>query len=561
MNEDYMTYASDDEEYTNYQTIYSNGEEYDEYENPEDIEENEINSDETNNGYYLLVRCTDSLFHQGIYQRITHSLDNKLIKCKIFDNFMSNNSSNELEVNFKYFKIISKELEISIEKKFLFNCFPTRETFVYRVTHRNKNNFLINSYLTPLIYATKINNTELVSHLLIDFKCDPNITQICKLSNYIINNEEKDYIFFKNLASTCMLNRQDEIDREEERIRKNNEKMPLICHYYSPLMFACELNNNECVKILVDHGADCSFLYCNNQFMKCIYDHTNNKKNTCLYQTKSCLKLAIENFNLQMVEFLCVVGNANIHERLWAYYSSHTHFYTLISKLVKLCVENGDDEEYSREWNSKKIEIFLEEKNLSHFSALFLQNGLKITFNDLFCLYNLLSRTLYNQLTLKAIEVVVKILCRFNFNEKFGLIIGRIFKLCFIKIFEVMPPFEFENMYDGVFFLKIKYYLKLIYLSGFVGEGFCWPEKSLKEYFYSFIEYEVKMNISKEKYKTIFNDLKDFFENELFNKPMGLKQACRIKIKSAMKNYTKIEIDKISLLPNSLKNYLYFYDL
>lgn len=620
-------------------------------------------NDELNDGYYSYLDLKQNLFHQNLRYEVVNSLNYRLIKCIIFDKYYKMgddsvvlNKSNSLIKAYKYVERTVNTIEyIEFEVEQCFSqcvgVIPNNCTINYKINQKNKNNFLINSNLTPIMFASMINNTSLVKDLISKFNCDPNIVVVCKLSDVFMNDYAKSYTnydqthftndniqallasfnlnefkwsksykFLKNIAYSCTLNTSNEIKKEEIAYRIYILMYnPIIIHKYSALMYACENENEEIIRLLLSSNADCNHILCENQANACIdeFKFFERKKNMCFYQTTSCLKILIERFNLDLIKILHEHGNVCLKERLWSFYMTHTHIYTIIAKMIRLSfnpirpnnIDSWDDDDIIDEANKEEFSIdssypiinsYLNDKQFHEIQTYFYENSLRPTFNDILCLFILLNRRLYKTLNFNKIDFIIKLLCRLDLHsiDNISNILVNIMNLLFIKLFDLnCRKYHFSsseyasndndnqdvdldtddsniiyelNTRDYYYINKVNYYLKYIYLtnlfqsdkhSSCVSYQAVFNSNTLRDYFVKMIPNRDDVSVKNGKWLLFTQQIRLYINTNLLYQPIKLKQLCRLRIRSCMNICTKTYIYKLNMIPNSLKDYLDFSEL
>ena len=152
------------------------------------------------------------------------------------------------------------------------------DILTYFITQTNKNHFLINQTYSPLLYAVSINSFDLVRDLIVNLKCDTNVTHSCHLNFEKYNHLN---LFMTNAYQTCTS--KEELLKERIAIEACDFNSTEI-HFYSPLMLAVKNNNYQMCELLLNYNADVSCLYANG-------------KKSCGLPSASSLSLAISSNN------------------------------------------------------------------------------------------------------------------------------------------------------------------------------------------------------------------------------------------------------------------------
>lgn len=488
------------------------------------------------------------------------------------------------------------------------------EKFTYFIRNTNKNHFLINQTLTPLLYAAYINSYDLVHDLITCLNVDPNVTTSCSLSNEQYE-QYKSIEYNKNSGySKCIC--KNELDNEKYALIKC-DLLATEVHYYTALMMAVMNNNYKLCEFLLNNNADVNILCATCEL-------------TCAYPSISAISLAIENSNYNILKLL-VRHNGNLHERLWYYQTSHTHVLTLINKII-------DSFETCDINSSSAIIDFSQINKLTLQSSLIndylIKNELYLSYGDLFIIYMQLIESINSTyFMLNRVILLVKLLI-LNLNEAkysiYELQLMKIFKLLIWHLINMKAQhrndMKFLNINDCLDVFKL--IIKFAYIGGLLKRKIYFirleqttmpinrsieslisthrstslslssspslsiasisPSPSLHQqhnnlintnnasssshhnntdnsdnYDFSYFDYDEleKLNLghlsSNLQVNYLFHRLQLYIEYEILNKPFDLKQLCRLKIKSSFKYYTKIEVNKLNL-PNSLKEYLCF---
>ena len=373
------------------------------------------------------------------------------------------------------------------------------DILTYFITQTNKNHFLINQTYSPLLYAVSINSFDLVRDLIVNLKCDTNVTHSCHLNFEKYNHLN---LFMTNAYQTCTS--KEELLKERIAIEACDFNSTEI-HFYSPLMLAVKNNNYQMCELLLNYNADVSCLYANG-------------KKSCGLPSASSLSLAISSNNLDLVKLL-IKYNANINERLWLFGTPYTHMFTYLSTAKKMCEHE----------NPNSI--------LETFADLYdylVKKEIKLTHGDFYLIFQEIAFLKYASKTHScfvndSVIVLIKLLSIMKFNqiEKSNMWLNKI-------VIKIITIFFDKEQPEKLFFI-----LELIKIGGFIGIV------------------ELRSIISSE--LKIGDDTEDTLNKHLKNEPLRLKQICRLSIKSSLKYFTKPEIMKLNL-PNCLKNYLYFFE-